>query len=168
MSQSGPERDRVADHRAAALDVREAALAAREAALTAREKALAERMSTAHEILAAADERDAISDSRDIGGDTREQALDRAHFLATGDTCGNDLPMRRGAALDRQHAKGDREASHDDRVALTEDADDPERPDHWDPDLTLSQSDVIRARLVRNARSSANSRLANRGRTGRA
>jgi hypothetical protein len=32
--------------------------------------------------------------------------------------------MRRGAALDRQHAKGDREASHDDRIALTEDSKD--------------------------------------------
>ena len=111
---------------------REVALAEREAILAVREKALAERMGAAHEILAAADERDAISDSRDTGGDTREQALDRAHFLATGDTYGDDLPLRRGAALDREHAKGDRTASDEDRIALTEDPEDPKRPDHED------------------------------------
>ena len=127
MSAGTTGREQIAEQRAAELDLREAALAARgdalaerEATLTVREKALAERMRTAHEILAAAEERDAISDSRDIGGDTREQHLDRAQFLATGDTYGDHLPMRRGAALDRQHAKRDREASHDDRIALTE------------------------------------------------
>ena len=104
----------------AVLQAGEQALVEREAAVTAREAALAQRMEAAREILAAADERDAISDSRDIGGDTREQVIDRAHFLATGDRYGDDLPLRRGAALDRQHAKGDRAASHDDRAALTE------------------------------------------------
>ena len=62
------------------------------------------------------------------GGDTREQVLDRAHFLATGDTYGDDLALRRGAALDREHAKGDRTASRDDRVALAEDPDDSDAP----------------------------------------
>lgn len=143
MSAFDLDREREADQRASRLDRRESALAAREAALAeresaleVREKALAERMGTAHEILTAADERDAISDSRDIGGDTREQVLDRAHFLATGDTYGDDMPLRRGAALDREHAKGDRKASHDDRVALTEDPDDSERPDHGDTSTT--------------------------------
>lgn len=112
------------------VDEREAALDQREAALTARENALAERMAAAHVILMAADERDAISDSRDIGGDTREQQLDRAHFLATGDTYGDHLPLRRGAALDREHAKGDREASYDDRIALTQDPEEPDRRPH--------------------------------------
>ena len=119
MGQGRDDRERIADEREAALD-------RREAALQAREKALAERMDAANAILAAADERDAISDSRDIGGDTREQALDRARFLATGDSYGDDLPLRRGAALDREHAKGDRIASHDDRIALTGDPDDSE------------------------------------------
>ena len=123
MGEGRTERDLVADEREAALAAREAALAEREAALSVREKALAERMGAAHDILVAADERDAVSDSRDTGGDTREQVLDRAHFLATGETYGDELPMRRGAALDREHAKGDRAASRDDRIALTESPD---------------------------------------------
>jgi hypothetical protein len=126
MGGSGSERDRTADEREAALAAWEAALAEQEAALTAREEALAERMAAAHEILAAADERDAVSDSRDTGGDVREQVLDRAHFLATGETYGDERPMRRGAALDRDHAKEDRAASRDDRIALTESPDEPE------------------------------------------
>jgi len=120
MEGSGSERDRTADERESALAAREAALAEREAALSIREKALAVRMEAAHDILVAADERDAVSDSRDTGGDTREQVLDRAHFLATDHTYGDELPMRRGAPLDRDHAKGDRAASRDDRIALTE------------------------------------------------
>jgi len=127
MSGGASESDRNTDQRAAELDLREAALAAREetlvereAALSDREHALAERMRAAHEILVAAEERDAVSDSRDTGGDTREQVLDRAHFLATGETYGDERPMRGGAALDRDHAKGDRAASRDDRIALTE------------------------------------------------
>lgn len=143
MSVEDRDKERIPDQRAAEFDQRERALAAREArlaeresALGVREKALAERMGTAHEILTAADEWDAISDSRDVGGDTREQVLDRARFLATGDTYGDDMPLRRGAALDREHAKGDRKASHDDRVALTEDPDDTGRPVHGDTSTT--------------------------------
>lgn len=108
------------DARETVLNAREAELDQREATVTAREDALAQRMESAHTILAAADERDAVSDSRDIGGDTREQVIDRAHLLASGQPYGDDLPLRRGAALDREHAKGDRRASRDDRVALTE------------------------------------------------
>lgn len=144
----GPERDRIADEREVALGRREEALAKREAALTVREMvlaeresslgrreealvereaaltvretALAERMAAADEILAAAEKRDAISDSRDTRGETRESALDQARLLARGDAYGEDLPLRRGAALDREHAKEDRAASRDDRIALTE------------------------------------------------
>jgi hypothetical protein len=78
-------------------------------------------MDAARRILAAADERDAISETRDLGGDRRDQHLDRARFLGTIGNYGSDLPQRRDAALDRQHARGDRQASYDDRVALTED-----------------------------------------------
>ena len=116
------------DLRASALVAREATLAEREAAVTVEEEALVERHQLAHEIINAAAQRDAISDSRDVGGDTREQNLDRANFLATGNTYGDDWPLRRGAALDREHAKGDRNASRDDRVALTEDSDGPKAP----------------------------------------
>lgn len=133
MSEADTERGRLADRRTADLDIRqkasdarESALAQREEALSLRERALADRMDAAKDILTAADARDAVSDSRDIGGDTREQVLDRAHFLATGDEIYADhQPLRRGAALDRAHAKGDRAASHDDRVALTEGPEDP-------------------------------------------
>ncbi len=120
MGVGGTERDRIAEEREAALGRREEALAEREAALTVRETALAERMAGTHAILAAADERDAISDSRDTRGETREQVLDQAHLLARGDAYGDDVPLRRGAALDREHAKEDRAASRDDRIALTE------------------------------------------------
>ena len=130
MGDERTERDLEADEREDALAAREAALVEREAALSVREKALDERMDAAHDILAAADERDAVSDARDVGGDTREQVLDRAHFLATGETYEDELPMRRGAALDREHAKGDRAASRDDRIALTE------SPDEFEADET--------------------------------
>jgi hypothetical protein len=126
MGDGSTDRDRAADEREAVLAAREAALAEREAALSVRERALAERMGAAHDILVAAEERDAVSDARDVGGDTREQILDRAHFLATDHTYGDELPMRRGAALDRDHARGDRTASRDDRIALTESPHEPE------------------------------------------
>jgi uncharacterized protein (DUF3084 family) len=97
----------------------------REAALVIREDALSQRMEAAQEILAAADARDAVADARDTGAETRDRHVDREEFLATGDKYGDDygnhLPERRGAALDRQHAKGNRAASQDDRIALTED-----------------------------------------------
>lgn len=143
MSEDGPHGERRADQRAAELDLREAALVAREAAVaereaavSVREKALAERMGDADEILAAGDERDVISDARDEGAEAREHYLDRAQFLAHdgNDTYGEkDQPKRRrAAARDRDHSKGDRTASRDDRIALTQDPDAPERPDHED------------------------------------
>ena len=109
--------DRIADERDAALD-------RREAAVMLREVTLARRMVDARSILAAADQRDVISDARDVSAQTREHNLDQAQFLAHD---GNntyretDRPKRRrAAALDRDHAKGDREASRDDRVALVD------------------------------------------------
>ena len=101
---------------------REAELDRREAALAEREDALARRMEAAGEIVEAADRRDAVAEARDSGADTREQEMDRAEFTAKGDEYGEQygqhLPQRRAAALDREHAKGDRTASQDDRIAL--------------------------------------------------
>ena len=112
------ESERTLEDRAAELDRREAALAE-------REEALATRMKAAGEIVDAADRRDAVAEARDSGADTRERQMDRAEFTAPGDKHGDqygqDLPQRRAAALDREHAKGDRSASQDDRIALTED-----------------------------------------------
>lgn len=42
------------------------------------------------------------------------------------DQYGKNLPQRRAAALDRQHSRGDRAASQDDRIALTEHPQEPE------------------------------------------
>jgi hypothetical protein len=105
-------------------DERDAALDRREAAVTVREVRLARRMVVAQRILAAGDQRDAVSVARDVAAETREHYLDRAQFLAH---IGNDTyrkenrpKRRRAAALDRDHAKGDREASLDDRIALAE------------------------------------------------
>lgn len=102
---------------------REAELERREAEVSAREAAVAERTEAAQAILAAADVRDATSDARDAAADKRENDLDCAELLAPTDEYGygGDWPERRNAALDRGHAKDDRTASHDDRIALIED-----------------------------------------------
>ena len=109
---------------------REAELDRREAVLAERENALARRMEAAGEIVEAADRRDAVAEARDSGADMRERQIDRAEFTAKGDKYGDQygehLPQRRAAALDRKHAKGDRTASQDDRIALTEDTEEPE------------------------------------------
>jgi hypothetical protein len=112
MGEGDAERDRRAEEREADLD--------------RREDALAHRMRAAEDILAAAEQRDTDADARDVGADTRELARDKARFLGTDDAYGSELPGRRDAALDRLHAKGDREASHEDRVALTGEIEDPE------------------------------------------
>lgn len=107
------------------IEEREAELDRREAALSIREDALNQRMEAAHEVLAAADRRDAIADARDTGAEDRDRHVDRAAFLATDDEYGDQyaahLPQRRDAALDREHAKGNRTASQGDRIALTDD-----------------------------------------------
>ena len=92
-------------------------------------KMLATRMEAAGEIVDAADRRDAVAEARDSGADIRERQIDRAEFIAKGDQYGDQdgehFPQRRAAALDREHAKGDRTASQDDRLALTEDTEKP-------------------------------------------
>jgi len=106
--------DRIADERDAALD-------RREAAVTLREVRLAQRLVAAQRILLAGDKRDAMADARDVGAETREHHLDRAQFLAhDSEPYGEDLPQRRLAVLARNQARGDRDASHDDRVAMME------------------------------------------------
>lgn len=102
---------------------READLERREDALAAREAALAERVGAAQEIVEAADERDAAADIRDDAASKRENDRDLAQFLTPEDEYGygGDWPERRNANLDRGHAKDDRKASHNDRLALTED-----------------------------------------------
>jgi hypothetical protein len=104
-------------------DEREADLEQRENAVTAREEALAERMDAAKVVLDAAEERDTDADARDGVADRRESDLDLAQLLTTDDKhgYGGDWAERRNANLDRVHAKDDRKASHDDRIALTED-----------------------------------------------
>jgi hypothetical protein len=79
--------------------------------------------------LDAADERDAVADARDVAADQRESDLDRAKMLAPPEIAGygDDWPERRNAGIDRVHSKDDREASHDDRVQLTEGLD-PSQP----------------------------------------
>jgi hypothetical protein len=72
------------------------------------------------EIGAAADKRDAASDDRDVAAGKRENDLDRAEMLDPESKYGTHWPERRNAGLDRGHAKDDRTASHDDRIALTE------------------------------------------------
>ena len=114
------------------VEERGAELDRRELALAIRENFLSQRMEAAQEILAAADQRDAIADARDTGADTRDRDVDRAEFLTNGDAktvdYGTHLPQRRDAALDREHAKGNRTASQDDRIALTEDLHDTDAP----------------------------------------
>lgn len=106
------------------LGARVADLERREAEVMLRENALTERTSAAQGILAAADDRDAKADLRDAAADKREADLDLARFLSTSGTDGylQDWPERRWAVLDRQHSKGDRTASRDDRVRLSADA----------------------------------------------
>ena len=100
--------------------------------MAAREAALDKRMEDAHAILAAAEARDAAADARDAAADKRENDLDLARMLAPPGEggYGDDWPERRCAAVDREHSKDDRAASHDDRIHLTEgaDADDPDQP----------------------------------------
>ena len=103
-------------------DSGQAALGRREAAVAAREAALARHVEAAQAILAAADERDALADARDAAADKRERDLDLSELLASADHrgYGDDWPERRNAGLDRTHAKENRAASHEDRLALTE------------------------------------------------
>ena len=70
------------------------------------------------QILAAAEERDAASDARDASAEQRDRELDLAEMLDVVGTYGDRWPERRAAVLDRQHARDDRAASREDRLAL--------------------------------------------------
>lgn len=89
----------------------------------------AHRRDDADEILAAADARDVDADARDAAAVERENAFDKEDFLADEGTYGHYWPERRAAGRDRAHSKDDRTASHDDRIALTEDQDEDEDED---------------------------------------
>lgn len=117
VAKADPERDLEAD--------------AREAALDRREQALTDRLDMAEEIDAAATERDAISDARDLRADNREEALNRARSAKEGFSYDADAPGRHAAARDRLHAKGDRQAAGEDRVAIIKDP-----ADRQDPEAT--------------------------------
>lgn len=102
----------------------EATLAGREDSVDAREAGLAVHTDTVAKILAAADERDAISDARDAAAEEREREVDLAEMLDVNGTYvngtyGDHWAERREASLDRLHAKDDRTASREDRIALT-------------------------------------------------
>jgi len=105
-------RDRDADEREAALDVREAEA-------RAREMDQANRQHDAQTILVDAGHRDDAADARDVISATRDQAADLEAFLNKDETyVGHG--QRRAAAVDRSHAKDDREAAAGDRIQLTE------------------------------------------------
>ena len=106
--------------REAAVEARETAVEARETAVEARDAAHADRKDAARGIGTAADERDVASGARDAAAERRENDLDRAEMLDTESEYGAHWPERRNASLDRGHAKDDRRASHEDRLALTE------------------------------------------------
>ena len=108
------------ERRETAVEAREIVVEAREIVVEARDAAHAERIDAAREIGAAADKRDAASDDRDLAAGKRENDLDRAEMLDPESKYGAHWPERRNAGLDRGHAKDDRTASHDDRIALTE------------------------------------------------
>jgi len=97
----------------------EATLTRDEEQVEARETALAVRTEEIHRILTAADERDAVSDARDASADQRDRDLDLAEMLDVHSSYGDHWSERRAAVLDRWHAKDDRAAAREDRLALT-------------------------------------------------
>jgi hypothetical protein len=108
------------ERRETTVEAREIVVEAREIVVEARDAAHAERKDAAREIGAAADKRDAAADDRDAAAGKRENDLDRAEMLDPESEYGAHWPERRNAGLDRGHAKDDRTASHDDRIALTD------------------------------------------------
>jgi len=113
MSSSDSDPDR-------SVEEREDDVQRRESAAEAREAALENRLTAAHDILNAADQRDVLADGRDVAADQRDRDSDREMFLTPDTEYGEHWPERRDAAEGRGHAKDDRTASHEDRVALTE------------------------------------------------
>ncbi|WP_158253845.1 hypothetical protein [Cryobacterium sp. N22] len=76
-------------------------------------------------ILLDAHRRDDEADIRDIESDKRAEAADLEAFLDTSETYSGH-GERRAAALDRSHAKSDRQSSADDRAELTKHKDNPD------------------------------------------
>lgn len=118
------------ERRETAVEARETVVEARETTVEAREAAQGERMDAAQGIRVAADKRDVVSGARDAAADKREHDLDRAEMLNLESGYGAHWPERRNAGIDRAHAKGDRMASHADRIAMTE------SDDEYDTDET--------------------------------
>lgn len=79
-------------------------------------------------ILVEADRRDDEADTRDAESDKRAEAADLHAFLNTSEPYFGH-GERRAAALDRSHAKDDRESSAADRAELSKPQDDPDAED---------------------------------------
>ncbi|WP_133160226.1 hypothetical protein [Cryobacterium zongtaii] len=75
-------------------------------------------------ILVDAHRRDDEADIRDVESDKRAEAADLEAFLDTSEIYSGH-GERRAAALDRSHAKSDRQSSADDRAELTKHKDTP-------------------------------------------
>lgn len=96
-----------------------------------QDRGLTARRDKTNKILADADRRDDEATARDAVSDERAEEADRAAFLESG----KKYPghgERRAAALDRSHAKSDRESSAEDRAQLTADEDAPNDPSTTD------------------------------------
>jgi DMSO/TMAO reductase YedYZ molybdopterin-dependent catalytic subunit len=110
-------------HRAMAESNRDRDADAREKELDRREAALGARITEAESILEDAEGRDADAAERDEVAAERDREEDLKAFLSRDVAYGDDAPLRRHAAIDRGHAKGDRVDSAEDRQKLTEDLD---------------------------------------------
>ena len=94
----------------------------------ARQSNRAVRQLETDKILIDADQRDDAATARDVASDKRERAADLKAFLDQDEPYAG-LNQRRAAALDRSRAKGDREASAQDRAELTKPDPDPDAAD---------------------------------------
>ena len=94
----------------------------------ARESDRTRRQSETDKILVDADQRDEAATARDVVSNKREMAADLKAVLDRVESYAG-LDARRAAALDRSHAKGDREASAQDRAELTRADPDPDAGD---------------------------------------
>ena len=109
-------------------DERQSILDAGKAQEQARESDRAPRQLETDKILVDADQRDDAAAARDVASDKREMVADLKAFLDSNEPYVG-LDQRRAAALDRSHAKGDREASAQDRAELTRPGPDPDAAD---------------------------------------
>ena len=123
------ERDQTGSkHSKYATDERQSVLDPAKAQEQAPESDRARRQSETDKILVDADQRDDAATARDVASDKRELVADLKAFLDPTEPYGG-LDQRRAAVLDRSHAKGDREASAQDRAELTKLGPDPEADD---------------------------------------